>query len=112
MGLTHKPAKRKRNPGKKKEPGTFYTAIIWAIGNSNGVILNNQLIQRAGLNAESAIIIQASDGFITIKQQMAPEVNTVLSTWDKQFKAAIKKGAKPEGDLFEGITNDFDSKDW
>jgi antitoxin component of MazEF toxin-antitoxin module len=85
---------------------------IRAIGNSKGVILSNQLIKAAGLNAEADIVIQASDGVIYILQVKAPDINTDLSTWDKQFKAAIKRGAKPENDLFEGMTNNFDLKEW
>jgi len=57
-------------------------------------------------------VIQAADGVIYILQVKAPDVNTDLSTWDKQFKAAIKRGAKPENDLFEGMTNNFDLKEW
>ncbi len=115
MGLTYKRDKTKKVSGKRKEQVAFYTSRIRAIGNSKGVILNNQLIETAGLNVEADVMIQANDGVITIIQMKAPEVNEVntdLSTWDKQFKAAIKRGARPEGDLFEGMANDFDSKEW
>jgi antitoxin MazE len=112
MGLTYKRDKTKKASGKKGEPVAFYTSRIRAIGNSKGVILNNRLIETAGLNVEADIMIQANDGVITIIQMKAPGVNTDLSTWDKQFKAAIRKGARPEGDLFEGMANDFDSKEW
>lgn len=84
---------------------------IRSIGNSKGVILNNQLIGAAGLNPEADIIIQAGDGIITIAQVKLSAVNTDLNTWDKQFKEAIKKGARPDKDLFEGMANDFD-KEW
>lgn len=93
-------------------PKAFITSRLRAIGNSRGVILNSQLIEAAGLNAEADIVIHANEGVITIKQMKAAGINTDLSTWDKQFKAAIKKGAKPESDLFEGMANDFDSKEW
>jgi antitoxin component of MazEF toxin-antitoxin module len=93
-------------------PKAFITSRLRAIGNSRGVILNSQLIEAAGLNAEADIVIEANKGVITIKQMKAAGINTDLSTWDKQFKAAIKKGAKPEGDLFEGMANHFDSKEW
>src|SRR5258705_221554 len=85
---------------------------IRPIGNSKGVILSNQLIEAAGLNTEVDIIIRAADGVIYIAQLKAPDVNTDLSTWDKQFKEAIKKGAKPEGNFFEGMMNDFDLNEW
>lgn len=93
-------------------PKAFITSRLRAIGNSRGVILNSQLIEAAGLNTEADIVIHANEGVITIKQMKAAGINTDLSTWDKQFKAAIKKGAKPESDLFEGMANDFDSKEW
>lgn len=88
------------------------TSRLRAIGNSRGVILNSQLIEAARLNDEADIVIKANDGVITIIQLKGSEVNTDLSTWDKQFKAAMKKGAKPDDDLFEGMANDFDSKEW
>lgn len=37
-------------------------------------------------------------------------VNTNLNTCDKQFKMAIEKGKKAEGDLWEGIGNKFDER--
>jgi hypothetical protein len=95
-----------------KEPLASYTSRIRAIGNSKGVILNNQLIESAGLSPEMDILIVAAEGKITIMQIKDTGVNTDISTWDKQFKNAIKKGAKPEGDLFEGMKNDFDEKEW
>ncbi len=94
------------------ETAVAYTAKIRAIGNSKGVILNNQLMDTAGLVTDQDIIIQAVNGLITIKQAEMPAINTDLSTWDKQFKSAIKGGAKPEGDLFNGIENEFDTKEW
>jgi antitoxin component of MazEF toxin-antitoxin module len=95
-----------------EEPLASYTSRIRAIGNSKGVILNNQLIESAGLSQDTDILIMAAEGVITIMQKKDARVNTDISTWDKQFKNAIKKGAKPEGDLFEGMKNDFDEKEW
>jgi antitoxin component of MazEF toxin-antitoxin module len=98
--------------GQVKDPGVAYTSKIRAIGNSKGVILNNQLIQTAGLTPDQDIVIHASDGVITIMQIKETAINTDLSSWDAQFKDAIKGGAKPEGDIFAGIENEFDSKEW
>jgi antitoxin MazE len=94
------------------EPTVEYTAKVRAIGNSKGVILNNQVLDTAGLKADMDILIQAFNGLITIKQAEKPAVNTDLSTWEKQFKAAIKAGDIPEGDLFEGMQNEFDKTEW
>jgi antitoxin component of MazEF toxin-antitoxin module len=95
-----------------KEPEVSYTSRIRAIGNSKGVILNNQLMESAKLNPDVKIIVQAKEGIITIEQAREKVINTDLSTWDKQFKSAIKRGAKPESNLLEGLENDFDSKEW
>jgi antitoxin MazE len=94
------------------EPSVEYTTRIRPIGNSNGVILNNQLLDFAGLDAEREIVLRALNGLITIKQAKKPAVNTDLSTWDKQFKAAIKAGDIPEGDMWEGMENEFDKTEW
>ena len=118
--LTKKPASKKGTQSYKtvkelslvNEPLATYTSRIRAIGNSKGVILNNQLIEAAGLQSEKDILIHARDGVIYIVQEKDTAVNKDLSTWDKQFKAAIKKGSKPENDLFKGLNNDFDTKEW
>jgi antitoxin MazE len=94
------------------EHAVEYTAKVRAIGNSKGVILNNQVLDTAGLKAGMDILIQAFNGLITIKQAEKPVVNTDLSTWEKQFKAAIKAGDIPEGDLWEGMENEFDKTEW
>jgi len=118
------PTRVKKGPGKRatyempgdsdqaNEPAAAYTSKIRAIGNSRGVILNSQLMETAGLIPDEDIVISAWDGLITIRRAEKPAVNTDLSTWDKQFKAALKTGAKPEGDLFHGIENEFDEKEW
>jgi len=92
-------------------PKVLMTSRLRAIGNSIGVILNNHLIEAAGLNAEGDIMIVAGDGVITIQMKLS-EVNTDLSTWDRQFKTAIKNGAQPEGDIFENMANEFDLNEW
>ena len=95
-----------------EEPVASYTSRIRAIGNSKGVIINNQLIEAAGLNSAMDVVINAASGVIYIMQVKEKNLNTDLSTWDQQFKTAIKKEAKPEKDLFEGLENDFDTKEW
>jgi antitoxin MazE len=98
---------------KINEPTLEYTSRIRAIGNSKGVILNNQVLELAGLKADMDILIQALNGLITIKPAETPVVvNTDRSTWEKQLKAAIKAGDLPEGDLFEGLENEFDKNEW
>jgi antitoxin component of MazEF toxin-antitoxin module len=94
------------------EPVAEYTTKIRAIGNSKGVILNNQLLDIAGFLADQDILIRAINGQLTIEPVKRYVVNTDLSTWDKQFKAAIKAGDIPEGDMFEGMENEFDKTEW
>lgn len=106
------PAERGRGISHLEEPAASYVSRIRPIGNSKGIILNNQLLEAAGLKPDVDIVMQAMNGVITIMQTKELRVNTDLSTWDKQFKVAIKRGAKPEGDLFEGIENEFDTKEW
>jgi len=94
------------------EPVAQYTTKIRAIGNSKGVILTNQLLDAAGLLADQDIVVQVVNGRLIIEQVKKPVVNTDLSTWDKQFKAAIKAGDIPEGDMWEGMENEFDKTEW
>ena len=94
------------------EPAVEYTTKVRSIGNSKGVILNSALMDAAGLLADQDILIRAINGRLTIEQVKQPAVNTDLSTWDKQFKAAIKAGDIPEGDMWEGMENEFDKTEW
>lgn len=106
-------SKRKSiTPNLLEEPLASYVTRIRAVGNSKGVILNNTLIESAGFNQDIDIVIEAREGVIVLMQPNETGVNSDLSTWDVQFKRAIKKGAKPEKDLYEGMKNDFDTKEW
>lgn len=98
--------------GVVEEPTFMYTSKIRAIGNSQGVILNSQLMEAAGFEQEADVTIKAGNGVIIIVQDQPDNINTDLSTWDRQFKLAINNGAAPEGDMFEGLANDFDEKEW
>ncbi|MGI8597778.1 MAG: AbrB/MazE/SpoVT family DNA-binding domain-containing protein [Chitinophagaceae bacterium] len=95
----------------KIRAGAAITSKIRAIGNSKGVILNSQLMEAAGISADADIIIRADKGKIVI-EAIKEDVNTNLSSWDKQFKQVIKTGAKPEKDFFGGMENKFDKKEW
>jgi antitoxin component of MazEF toxin-antitoxin module len=97
-----------RQPTGKRET---VRSRIRPIGNSKGVIFNAQLLQAAGIGSDEEITIEAGDGMITITK-VATNVNTDLKTWDAQFKNAIKNGYLPEGDLFDGIENEFDKNEW
>ena len=94
------------------DPVISYTSRIRAIGNSQGIILNNEIMRVAKLEPNMTITIQAENDRIIISKADEEKVNTDLSTWDHHFKMAIKKGAIPEGDLFNGLSNDFDDNEW
>jgi len=85
---------------------------IRPIGNSKGVILNNQLIKAAGMSEDADIIIKAGNGVIIIIDVKFSSINEDLSSWDAQFKQAIKQSKKPEKDMFEGTKNEFDKTEW
>lgn len=98
-----------------KEPDQPYTisSRIRSIGNSKGVILSNRVIREAGIAPDADLIIQASNGMILIAAvKSRSTVNTDLSSWDADFKNAIKRGNKPEADEWEGVQNGFDKEEW
>ena len=89
------------------------TGRIRKIGNSKGILLSNSMIKELGVEDDDAVIIISEKGRIIIKPaENKRKINTDLSTWEAQFKAAIKRGDKPEKDLFEGIENKFDKEEW
>src|SRR5688572_25765937 len=93
-------------------PKASVRSRIRSLGNSKGVILGSPIIEASGLNADVDVVIQAVNGMIFILQYNEPGINTDLSTWEKQFKAANKKGSKTPENPFEQIVNDFDLKEW
>lgn len=87
------------------------------VGNSRGVLLTKEIIDKlnivdgqeieVSLNDESCIVLKPTQ----LKKKKRPQLNLDLSTWEAQFKSAIKKGEIPEKDVFEGMSNKFD-KSW
>jgi antitoxin component of MazEF toxin-antitoxin module len=80
------------------------------VGNSNGVILNNQMISSAGFNPGDELIIEIKKGAIILTRAEQSDINTNLSTWDRHFKSMIKKGESPDDDYYEHAKNDFDNE--
>lgn len=98
-----------------EEHDALYTisSRLRPIGNSKGVIIPNRVIEEAGISPEAELVIQASDGVILISEAKSlPGVNTDLSTWEEQFRKAIKEGKEPENDLWGNIQNRFDKEEW
>jgi antitoxin component of MazEF toxin-antitoxin module len=86
---------------------------IRKVGNSKGIILSGKMLAELHLNEGSEVEVSLADGGITIVPvQPKRTVNKDLSSWGNQFKAAIRSGDKPDKDLFDGLANDFDSKEW
>lgn len=86
---------------------------IRKVGNSKGIILSGKILSELHLSEGSEVEVSLADGGIQIVPvQPKRTVNKDLSSWGNQFKAAIKAGDKPDKDLFDGLANDFDSKEW
>ena len=89
------------------------TVRIRKIGNSKGILLSNRMIKELGIEDDADVIVTTEKGRIIIKPSTNKrKINTDLSTWEAQFKAAIKNGDKPETDMFEGMENNFDKEEW
>jgi antitoxin MazE len=88
------------------------TSRIRRIGNSRGVILSNRLIEEAGFSSDAELVLKAGEGVIVISEATTPVKAAGLSSWDEMFRIAKKGGLKPEGDLFQGISNSFDKEEW
>lgn len=77
---------------------------IRKVGNSQGVLLPKSLIMSLGAPKEVELEIVA--GGILIRP-VHPRHN-----WEALFEAAEAAGEKPDGDMFEGMTNAFDKEEW
>lgn len=70
-------------------------------------------MEEAGISPDSEIVIQAIHGSIIISKTTAQvAVNTDLSTWDAQFKRAIKAHGRSTDELWQDIQNKFDEEEW
>ncbi|GAB4032574.1 AbrB/MazE/SpoVT family DNA-binding domain-containing protein [Spirosoma jeollabukense] len=79
---------------------------IRRIGNSQGIIIPRPLLQQAGI--ENEVELKVIDGAIVLR----PVKSNPRTGWDKQFQEAIEAGHKPESDLFDNLSNDFDQSEW
>ena len=107
------PAKKTKDSLGVVQRANASPARIRKIGNSRGILLSNNLLNHLGVKEGEEITIFAEPGQIIIKPAAAKAIiNTDLSTWEAQFKQAIKNGETPEGDMFEGMDNTFDKEEW
>lgn len=109
----HPPRKKNENPLTAFSKTTSVRGRIRKIGNSKGILLSNTMLKELGIAEDAEVIVTTEEGRITIKPaDNKTKINTDLSTWEAQFKAAIKSGDKPEKDLFKGMENKFDKAEW
>jgi len=80
------------------------TTII-KIGNSQGLIIPKQMLNRLG--AKKKVDIQIKDGGLFI----VPINDNPRKDWGEAFATAIKVH-EPESDYFEGTENEFDKEEW
>jgi antitoxin MazE len=76
------------------------------IGNSKGITLSKSLLEQYQFEEEVEIVALA-DGLLIMPVKAKPR-----EEWEKQFKAAIKGGHKPDTVMLEGFSNQFDKEDW
>ena len=81
-------------------------AKIIKIGNSKGIMLSNQLLQRYAFDKEVEIVPEKEG--ILLKATKPPTRNG----WREQFEKAIEKGHTPDEELLEGFSNEFDKTEW
>jgi antitoxin component of MazEF toxin-antitoxin module len=83
------------------------------IGNSYGVILNKKMLQQAGVLSSKEVNIEVKDGAIVIAPvSKEVRVNLDRSSWDAEFKNAIKAGRRPERSIWPDEVNTKTDKDW
>lgn len=92
---------------------------IRKIGNSKGLLLSKEIVNslkledgqvvEVSLQKDSSIVIRTST---KKKKGRRPKLNLDKKTWAAQFKAAVHAGDVPEGDMFEGMQNNFDNTEW
>ena len=78
---------------------------IRKIGNSSGILLPKSMLQACGITTE--VEIEVHDKTILLRP-----VQLVRTGWEAAFAAAVEGGDEPEGDLFEGLSNQFDQTEW
>lgn len=106
-------AKKTENLFTSSSKTNSVTGRIRKIGNSKGILLSNSVTKELGVSDDAEVIVTTEKGRIIIRPaENKRKINTDLSTWEAQFKAAIKSSDKPEKDLFEGMENEFDKEEW
>ena len=79
-------------------------ATIIKIGNSRGLIIPKKMLQELGVVSDVNIEFKNGGLFISA-------IDETRKGWVDAFKKSVEEHGKPE-DLFEGLENDFDNKEW
>ena len=82
-------------------------ANIKKIGNSKGVVIPPLYLSKLNLDKDSPVDIEITNEEIIIKPVKNPRAD-----WNKVFSDAINKGEKPDTDLFDEMSNNFDDEEW
>jgi antitoxin component of MazEF toxin-antitoxin module len=83
------------------------------IGNSFGVILNKKILQQAGVITSKEVTIEVKEGVIIIAPVSKDiPLNLDRSSWDAQFKKAIKAGHKADKSVWPDDISAEADKDW
>jgi antitoxin MazE len=82
-------------------------STIRKIGNSKGIVLPLAFLAEFKLEKDSDVEIELMSDGILIKPIGIPRKG-----WEQTFKDAMSKVDEPENDLYEGMSNDFDSEEW
>ncbi len=78
------------------------------IGNSMGLILHKKILEEAGISGEVEVTATKNSILITSARRRP---NFDKSTWEKQFKDAIKKHG-PETSIWDNSLSEQEEKDW
>ena len=88
-----------------------YTNVIMRsnirrIGNSKGIVIPPAFLAEFKLDKDSDVEIELKKDGILIKPLSNPR-----DDWEKMFSDAMHEDAS-ESDFFEGLSNEFDDKEW
>ncbi len=82
------------------------TTSIRSIGDSKGIILHKQILEKSGITGD--VMITARHGAIIIVAAQPLRVNKDLKTWGTQFKRAFSDGHAPEKSIWGDVSANSD----
>jgi antitoxin MazE len=79
---------------------------IRKIGNSNGVLIPKSMLISCGITEDVEMEV-IGDAIVMRSSKKHPR-----DGWEEAFKLATQDQPETDGDLFEGMKNEFDKEDW